>query len=115
MHSLLAGRNANNNDGASGPTSYRLRHAVQLEVMKAPLPARTDCNQVGTPFGRLVENCVCYISHPHNSLCSKSSAVQFVRIPFNQCASWQPVIFQLRSVTLGHLRWRNGLDWLQHM
>jgi hypothetical protein len=114
-HSLLAGRCANDSHGASGSASYRLRHAAQQEVVNAPLPMRTDYYQIGTPFGCVVENCVCYVSNPYTGLYCESSSAQFDRNPFNKCTSRLLLTFQLRSITLCHLRRRQIVHRLQHV
>ena len=76
---------------------------------------RTDRYQIGTPFGRLAENCVCYVSNPYASLCRESSFAQFGRNPLNQDACRLLLIFQLRSITLSHLRRRDSVNRLQYM
>jgi len=114
-HLLLAGCRTNDSHRASGSTSYRLRHAAQQEVVNAPLPMRTDCNQIRPPFGSLIENCVCYVTNPYTSLCRESSSAQFGRNSLNQCSSRLLLTFQLRSITLGHLRRGHSVNRLQHV
>ncbi|MGA8090850.1 MAG: peptidoglycan-binding protein [Terracidiphilus sp.] len=113
--SLVLDRSANDSNGASGSTSYRLRNAAQQEVMNAPLPMRTDRYQIGAPFGRLAENCVCHVSNPYASLCRESGFAQFGRNPLNQDACRLLFIFQFRCITLSHLRRRHGVNRLQDM
>jgi len=76
---------------------------------------RTDCYQIGTPFGCFVDYCVGYVSNPYTGLCRESSSAQFGRNPFNQCTSRLLLIFQLRSITLSHLRRRHSVNRLQHV
>ena len=71
-HNLHAAHGANDNNRTFGTMSYRLRNAAQEEVVNVPLPVRTNNNQIGAPFGCLIENCVCHVSDSYSGLRRKS-------------------------------------------
>jgi hypothetical protein len=83
--------------------------------MDASLSMRTDRYQIGTPFGRLAENCACCVSNPYASLCRESSSPQFACNPINECTSRLLLIFQLGSITLSHFRRRDSVNRLQNV
>ena len=76
---------------------------------------RANRDEIGTPVSCSAENRPSHVSDEKLTLCSKTGVPQFARNPLDQCASRRRLTFQLGCVILGHLRWGNGLNRLQHM
>ncbi len=67
------------------------------------------------PFNRCLDNGLSGITYFNRRLYTESRSAQLVRDSLQQYKGRPFLVFQLWSVTLCHLRWRHGFNWLQHV
>src|SRR5208337_5344708 len=89
-------------------------NSVKQETLDAALPMRTNHDQIGTPLGCGIDDCLSDVTYLDGGVHLEPYTTQFVRNSLDQLTGWLLLIFQLRSVASRHLR-RSRRNRLQHM
>ena len=82
------------------------RHASQQEALYSSSSMRTNHNEIGMPFRCGIEDAHSDVTYLDSGTRLKSRSTQLLRKSLDEFERWLLLLFQLRSVALGHL-WRS--------